>query len=148
MPVAFLLPDNVTHSLPEEVKERFLTDAEGNVIWFTVPPLDTKKVETTTTVGHSVQYLAKRAEIEKRKEARRRQLEEEKRGEKRRAEIQLEEEKREAKKLLVKALGMMVEGVKAAGVTVTDVADVMEAPKAKAITETETQNGDEMEVDV
>ncbi|KAF8250200.1 hypothetical protein K440DRAFT_175835 [Wilcoxina mikolae CBS 423.85] len=107
-PIVFTLPETVTHNIPEETAERFLRDAQGQLLWFTVPPLDNTTARAPTGgVGHSVQYLAKRKELEARREARARAREEHMEETKRKWVEIREEEKREAKRVLVKALGLM-----------------------------------------
>jgi len=111
-PVVFTLPESVTHNIPEETAERFLRDAQGQLLWFTVPPLDNTSAKALTGgVGHSVQYLARRKELEVRREVRARAREGKTEEAKRKWEEIREEEKQEAKRVLVRALGLMDGGM-------------------------------------
>lgn len=142
-PVVFTLPENVTSQIPEETAERFLRDAQGQLLWFAVPPLDngcgggggggffgTGGSGGTGggygggfkapgggnggggggEVGHSVQYLARRRELEVRRELRERARRSEMDEAKRKREQWQEDEKRDAKRVLVRALGLMADG--------------------------------------
>lgn len=107
-PFTFTLPESVTHSIPEETAERFLRDAHGQLLWFAYPPQDNAGARPRGEgVGHSVQYLARRKELEVRREARARQREGEAEELKRKREVEREEEQKAAKRVLVKALGLM-----------------------------------------
>ena len=143
-PVVFTLPENVTSQIPEETAERFLRDAQGQLLWFAVPPLDNgcggsgdgESFGSSGSsgigggyggglralggssgsgggsggggeVGHSVQYLARRRELEVRRELRERARRSEMEEAKRKWEQWQEDEKREAKRVLVRALGLM-----------------------------------------
>ncbi len=55
-------------NIPQQTKELFLTDADGEVIWFTVPPIDVvKPAKEGAVLGHSARYLARKIEIEKKR---------------------------------------------------------------------------------
>ncbi|KAI1454643.1 hypothetical protein F4805DRAFT_438903 [Annulohypoxylon moriforme] len=84
------LDDALNDKIPAEVREQFLHDEAGRVLFFTQPPLDRPHrglSAESATLGHSVRYLADRArEIEDRRAKRKardelRQAEENKRQE-------------------------------------------------------------------
>ncbi len=53
------LSDSSNSSIPPDIREQFECDEYGRVLFFTVPPIDTKRpVEDGLTLGHSVRYLA------------------------------------------------------------------------------------------
>lgn len=107
-PTTFTLPDSVTHNIPPETAEQFLRDAEGKILWFTVPPLDpVKPVVEGQIQGHSLAYLARREEIEERRKKRRVAREEEERKRKKERLEEREREKKEAETVLVRALGVL-----------------------------------------
>ena len=107
-PITFTIPETVTQTIPAETAERFMKDANGNMLWFMYPPQDNLAGNAPRGgVGHSVQYLAKRKELEARREKRAKQREEEKEELKRKREDEKEDERNEAKKLMVKALGLL-----------------------------------------
>ena len=64
-------------------------------------------MEAIRSVGHSVQYLARRKDIEAKKEQRRAEREKEEAERKRKREEEYELEQKEAKRLLLKALRVM-----------------------------------------
>lgn len=69
-PTTFTLPESVTHALDEETAGMFLRDREGKVLWFTVPPLDTRADGAAVGMGHSLRWMARRKEVEERKRKR------------------------------------------------------------------------------
>lgn len=64
------LNDAANAAIPADIREQFQQDEQGRVLFFTAPPLDTKalarrpstKEEAEEPLGHSVEYLAKKAE--------------------------------------------------------------------------------------
>jgi chromatin structure-remodeling complex subunit RSC1/2 len=108
-PMTWTLPDQITSSIPPSTAARFLRNEAGQILWFSVPPLDLeeKNMEAIRSVGHSVQYLARRKEIEAKKEQRRVEREKEEAERKRKREEEYGLEQREAKRLLHKALRIM-----------------------------------------
>ncbi|TGZ80196.1 hypothetical protein EX30DRAFT_63301 [Ascodesmis nigricans] len=107
-PTTFTLPESVTHNIPEEVASKFLRDVNGQLLWFTVPPIANERYESGA-VGHSVQYLAKKKELEERRKRRREEVEKEQREAKRRRQEEAVKEKQEAERIMVKALGVWTE---------------------------------------
>jgi chromatin structure-remodeling complex subunit RSC1/2 len=107
--MTWTLPDQITSSIPPSTAARFLRNEAGQILWFSVPPLDLeeKNMEAIRSVGHSVQYLARRKEIEAKKEQRRVEREKEEAERKRKREEEYDLEQREAKRLLHKALRIM-----------------------------------------
>lgn len=101
--------------IPEVVAKQFLQDEDGQLLWFSVPPLAT--TGGRKGVSHSVTYLAKKKELEERKKRRREEVEKEKTEAKKRKEVEVEHERKEAKRVLVKALGMMKTQLEARVVT-------------------------------
>lgn len=66
-PTALTFPPGQMN-IPQQTKELFLTDADGEVIWFTVPPIDVvKPAKEGAVLGHSARYLARKIEIEKKR---------------------------------------------------------------------------------
>ena len=61
----YTLPQSQNAAIPEDVRGRFHTNEEGQVLWFTAPPLDI--VQPSHGLSHSVTYLAAR---ERKKQAR------------------------------------------------------------------------------
>lgn len=60
----YKLDDATNDSIPADVREQFLRDESGNVLFFTQPPLDRahRGVSTESAdLGHSIRYLADRA---------------------------------------------------------------------------------------
>ncbi|KAI5806305.1 putative RSC complex subunit [Geopyxis carbonaria] len=109
-PTTFTLPDSVTHALPAEVAERFLRDREGRMLWFSVPPLAAP--EGGVGVGHSVQYLARRRELEERRRRRRERMREEEKTRARFAAQRVQVEREQAEEVLGRALGVVAEGIR------------------------------------
>ncbi|KAK9449916.1 uncharacterized protein V1518DRAFT_415057 [Limtongia smithiae] len=74
-PSTFTLPDYITEKIPPETADLFQRDEHGKLLWFSVPPVDAMHVVSQQNMpargqmlGHSLEFLAKRAEIiEKRK---------------------------------------------------------------------------------
>lgn len=60
----YQLDDATNASIPASVREQFLRDDAGNVLFFTQPPLDRAHrgvSKESADLGHSVRYLADRA---------------------------------------------------------------------------------------
>ncbi|KAI1332237.1 hypothetical protein F5Y16DRAFT_357251 [Xylariaceae sp. FL0255] len=71
-PVEVYKLDEATNTgIPEDIREQFLQDETGHVLFFTHPPLDRPHrgiSQTSANLGHSVRYLADRArEVEDRR---------------------------------------------------------------------------------
>ncbi|KAA8893961.1 hypothetical protein FN846DRAFT_976556 [Sphaerosporella brunnea] len=68
----YTLPEDLAGAIPEDVADRFQKDDQGNLLLFHRPPLNIaqQQVNSGTPVGHSVQYLARRTELQARREAR------------------------------------------------------------------------------
>ncbi|KAG0128408.1 hypothetical protein HOY82DRAFT_25340 [Tuber indicum] len=107
-PTTFTLPDSVTSNIPTETANQFLRDAEGRLLWFTVPPLAPEKpaVEGEIT-GHSLAYLARKEEIEEGKRKRRLVLEEEEKARKKAREEERSKLMKAAEEAMIKALGKL-----------------------------------------
>lgn len=104
-PTTFTLPESVTHALDEETAGMFLRDREGKVLWFTVPPLDTR-VDGGAGMGHSLKWMARRKEVEERKRKRVAEMgqEERIRGAEKRKRVEVE--RRAAGEVLERVLGV------------------------------------------
>ena len=69
----FHLPDNANQAIPEEIRNEFQQDAQGHVLWWDAPPVDTlPPVKPKSAIAHTAKYLgdkirAKRIATEKRK---------------------------------------------------------------------------------
>ena len=69
----FHLPENANQLIPEDVRNQFQQDANGHVLFWTTPPVDTlSPVKPKSAIAHTARYLAdkiraKRAVREKRK---------------------------------------------------------------------------------
>ena len=67
------LPENANQLIPEDIRNQFQQDANGHVLFWTAPPIDTlPPVKPKSAVAHTAMYLAdkiraKRAAREKRK---------------------------------------------------------------------------------
>ena len=67
------LPENANQLIPEDIRNQFQQDAQGHVLFWTTPPIDTlPPVKPKSAVAHTAKYLAdriraKRALREKRK---------------------------------------------------------------------------------
>lgn len=111
-PTTFTLPDSVTNNIPAETANQFLRDAEGRLLWFTVPPLAPERpvVEGQIT-GHSLAYLARKEEIEERKRKRRLVLEEEEKVRKRAKEEERDKVMKAAEEVMIKALKKLAEQI-------------------------------------
>lgn len=106
--------------IPEDVAKQFLRDESGQLLWFTVPPMATTvggKDKAGGGISHSVTYLAKKKELEQRRKRRLEEIEKEKDEAKRRKQVEALHERQEAKRVLVKALGMMKTQLEACVVT-------------------------------
>ena len=102
----------MTHNIPEEVASRFLRDANNQLLWFTVPPVANERHEPGG-IGHSVQYLAKKKELEERRKRRREEKQREETALKKRKLEEREKEQREAERIMVKALEVWTAQLKA-----------------------------------
>ena len=104
VPMAYQLSPQLNAQIPPHIREQFKTDANGNIIWFAVPPVAQDPPKPSVT--HSVQYLASKAEIEERK----RKYREEKAAKEEQVQKKKHEEAVEIRKVaadaLVKALDM------------------------------------------
>ena len=70
----YTLPDNANAQLPEEFRQDFETDAQGRILFFTAPPIERKRPALTGGItGHSLKYLAKKAEDQEKIEAKRKE---------------------------------------------------------------------------
>lgn len=83
----------------------FLRDREGKVLWFTVPPLDTR-VDGGVVMGHSLRWMARRKEVEERKRKRVVEMGEEERSREREKRKRVEGERRAAGEVLERVLGV------------------------------------------
>lgn len=83
----------------------FLRDREGKVLWFTVPPLDTR-TDGGAGMGHSLKWMARRKEIEERKRKRAVEMEEEERIREREKRKRGEGERKAAGEVLERVLVM------------------------------------------
>lgn len=103
-PTTFHLPDQTTEHIPPHIRSQFMTDQNGRMLWFSVPPVAEEPLRAP--LSHSVQYLAKKKEIEERKRKRKEEkaAEDEERRKVQRDEIV--DIKKAAEKTLVKALQM------------------------------------------
>ena len=69
----FHLPENANQAIPEEIRNEFQQDAQGHVLWWDAPPVDTlPPVKPKSAISHTAKYLAdkiraKKATSEKRK---------------------------------------------------------------------------------
>lgn len=109
-PVAFTLPDHIAQQIPETTAERFLRNENGEILWFSVPPVDNRPAERPFGgLGHTAQYLAHRRELEERREARAREREAQAQEAKRKAEENRKEEQKQVKRLLVTSLSLWTE---------------------------------------
>lgn len=98
----------MTHNIPPDTANQFLRDAEGKILWFTVPPLDPVQPAVEGGIrGHSLAYLARREAVEERKRKRRAIREAEQREAKRGKLGEHENQKKEAEEVLVRALGVL-----------------------------------------
>ncbi|KAL6721153.1 hypothetical protein ACLMJK_000253 [Lecanora helva] len=67
------LPENANLAIPEEIRNQFQQDAQGHVLFWTAPPVETMApVKPGSAIGHTARYLAdkirtKKASQEKRK---------------------------------------------------------------------------------
>lgn len=90
----YRLDDATNDSIPADVREQFLRDESGNVLFFTQPPLDRvhRGVSTESAdLAHSVRYLADRArEVQDRRAKRKARDEMRKDEEKRRFTLEQE----------------------------------------------------------
>ncbi|OLL23831.1 Chromatin structure-remodeling complex subunit rsc1 [Neolecta irregularis DAH-3] len=98
-PCAFILPQNL--GMSEEESKWFLRDEQGRVLWFSTPPVDPVG-PASRILGHSLEYLAAKKEIEEKKK--RKAREEADLGERK---VKREIGRDEAMLFLVKALGVM-----------------------------------------
>lgn len=104
----WMLPEVATEAIPRNIREQF-QDAEGRVVWFDKPPLSRPKPTLKGGItGHSLKYLAKKAEDEKKLAAKRKAREEELEAEaeaKRRKTVEHNEEfDKQARTLLAKGV--------------------------------------------
>jgi chromatin structure-remodeling complex subunit RSC1/2 len=90
----YKLDDATNASIPADVREQFLQDEAGNVLFFTQPPLDRAHrgvSRDSADLGHSVRYLADRArEVEDRRAKRKARDEMRKEKERKRLALELE----------------------------------------------------------
>ena len=69
----FHLPENANQAIPEEIRNDFQQDAQGHVLWWDAPPVDTlPPVKPKSAISHTAKYLAdkiraRKATAEKRK---------------------------------------------------------------------------------
>ena len=69
----FHLPENANQAIPEEIRNEFQQDAQGHILWWDAPPIDTlPPVKPKSAISHTAKYLAdkiraKKAKREKRK---------------------------------------------------------------------------------
>ena len=91
------LNDAANAAIPQDIREQFQCDEEGRVLFFTAPPIDTETLATSEVksdlpLGHSVSYLAAKADRDaKVREGRKRKAERELEvAEKKRREMQAE----------------------------------------------------------
>jgi chromatin structure-remodeling complex subunit RSC1/2 len=69
----YILNDHANNSIPPEIREQFQRDEQGRVLFFTAPPLNTATVANKDgrPLGHSARYLAKKAEWDAQRAAKR-----------------------------------------------------------------------------
>ena len=105
----YTLPDAANASLPQEFKEDFMTDANGRILFFTAPPVQRQRVTLQGGItGHSLKYLAKKAEDAEKLEAARKkrdlEAEEEKAGKRQKREEMVAKAHRTEQQLAQQAL--------------------------------------------
>lgn len=111
--VTFTLPELIAKQIPEATAERFLRNENGQILWFSVPPVDNRPAERPFGgLGHSAQYLAHRREREEKHEARAREREAQMQEGKRKAEEDRKEDQKQVKRLLVTSLGLLTEQIR------------------------------------
>ena len=55
----FHLPENANQAIPEEIRHEFQQDAQGHVLWWDAPPVDTlPPVKPKSAISHTAKYLA------------------------------------------------------------------------------------------
>lgn len=55
----YRLPDAANAAIPKDIREQFQRDEDGNILFFTTPPLDVlPAVGEGTVTGHTAHYLA------------------------------------------------------------------------------------------
>lgn len=107
-PTTFLLPESVTHNIPDEVSDKFMKDKDGKLLWFSMPPLDVDAANKSK-VGHSAAWFADRKEREERRRKREIERNEEIAAKKRRIGEERDKEKKEAQVVLARALEIMAD---------------------------------------
>ena len=55
----YRLPENANAQIPQDIREQFQRDEQGNILFFTTPPVDIlPPVGEGTVTGHTAKYLA------------------------------------------------------------------------------------------
>ena len=54
----YRLPDNADDMIPADIRQQFQRDANGRVLFFTAPPLNSPAEKPAERFGHSAKYLA------------------------------------------------------------------------------------------
>ena len=86
------LPENANLAIPEDIRNQFQQDAQGHVLFWTAPPMETMAaVKPGSAIGHTARYLADRIRAKK--------AAKEKRKAEGLPEIEADESRRAAKKL-------------------------------------------------
>lgn len=103
-----MLPEVANESIPRDIREQFV-DEEGRMVWFDKLPVQRPKPTLKGGItGHSLKYLAKKAEDEKKlaekRKARQAELEEEAKEKKQKIAEHEAEIQAEAKQLFEKGL--------------------------------------------
>lgn len=65
----FHLPENANQAIPEHIRHQFQQDANGHILFFTSPPVDTMPpVKSHSALRHSARYLADKIRARKARE--------------------------------------------------------------------------------
>ncbi|KAF2760855.1 Bromodomain-containing protein [Pseudovirgaria hyperparasitica] len=104
-PEVWTLDTHANLTIPPEIREQFQRDAQGRVLFFTVPPLDVMQPEKHgAALGHSARYLAAKAKREQvLSEKRKRDAEAAKETEHERKKAKLEAESKALRDVTAKA---------------------------------------------
>lgn len=112
------MPDNANAQLPEELRQDFTTDAQGRILFFTAPPIERKRPALSGGItGHSLKYLARKAEDQEKIEAKRKakaaEIVEEAAQKRQKLEKEVAEAHENAEKIGMKAVSQFVKRMEA-----------------------------------
>lgn len=102
----FTLPVAVTVGIPQEVLQRVMHCREGNMLFFSIPPL-LPSSDQAGNVGHSTTWLGRKREIQERQKKHTSNIEHEKSRKKIKIEQDIQTETKSATDVMIKALELL-----------------------------------------